>query len=173
MFIGSRITVRPVTGKMWILVEPLRYIGAREEFTVPAGYMTDFASVPRVTAWLIPSYGLYTRAAILHDYLLTDVLSTVRVSSRDADGLFRRAMGELGVPPVKRWLMWTGVRWGALFNRRRRAGWWRSAPGVLAISAPAAVVLLLPVAMVTLALIVYGVVEWVATCGRSAGTVKT
>jgi len=172
MFIGG-VAVWPATDKLWGLVEPLRYVGAREEFVVPDGYVTDFASVPRVTAWLIPSYGLYTRAAILHDYLLTDVLPTGSITSRDADGLFRRAMGELGVPPVKRWLMWAGVRWGALFNRRRRAGWWRSAPGVLAISAPAAVVLLLPVALVTLALIVYGVVEWVATRGRSAGTVKT
>lgn len=37
--------------------------------------------------------GVYTRSAILHDYLL----QTGVVPVRDADGLFRRSMRELGV----------------------------------------------------------------------------
>jgi hypothetical protein len=174
---GGRVAVEPIDAKRWILTEPLRYVGERDEFIVPEGYVTDFASVPRLVVWLVPSYGLYTKAAILHDWLITDALPTGRITSNDVDGLFRRALRELGVPPVKRWLMWTAVRWGAAFSRRRSAGWWRSAPGVIAISIPAAAAFVLPVAAVGVGLTVYGVAEAIATMGRkqgpSTGTIST
>jgi hypothetical protein len=63
------------------------------------------------------------------------------------------------VPVVRRWLMWTGVRWGALTTPVRRVGWERSAPGVLAISVLAAPVVVPPAVIVSLALLVYGLVE--------------
>lgn len=170
---GGRVAVTPLDARNWRLLEPLCYAGKEDRFLVPEGYVTDFASVPRITAWLVPTYGRYTPAAILHDYLLTDALAIGRITSNDADGLFRRAMRELGVPPVKRWLMWTGVRWGALFNARRRPGWGRSALGVLAISAPALVLLILPVLAVSLALVLYGAAEFIATGGRRKGTLST
>ena len=55
--------------KRWELMEPLSYRGKHEEWTVPPRFLTDFASVPRVVTWLIPRYGRYTKAAIVHDYL--------------------------------------------------------------------------------------------------------
>ena len=134
--------------------------------------MTDFASVPRFAVWLIPTYGRYTAPAILHDYLITDMIPAGRISSADTDGLFRRAMRELGVPPVKRWLMWAGVRWGAAFNRRRRAGWWRTAPAVLAVTV-LALPLAVPMLVVAAALVPYGLIEAVATGGRHTGTLST
>jgi hypothetical protein len=170
---GGRVAVTPIDAKRWRLLEPICYIGDVDKFLVPEGYVTDFASVPRIAVWLVPSYGRYTPAAILHDYLLTDALKSGRVTSNDADGLFRRAMRELGVPAVKRWLMWTGVRWGALFSPYRRAGWARSALGVLAISAVALPVFIIPVVAVSLALVVYGTVEFIATGGRHSGTLST
>lgn len=170
---GGRVVVTPIDAERWRLLEPVCYAGNDQNFLVPEGYVTDFASVPRICIWLIPKYGLYTQAAILHDYLLTDCLPAGKVSSNDADGLFRRALRELGVPPVRRWLMWTGVRWGALFSTYRRRGWARSAPGVIAISIPAAVVFAVPVLAVTLGLIPYGVAEFIATGGRRAGSLNT
>jgi hypothetical protein len=152
---GGRVVVEPLDAVRWMMIEPVRYIGETETFVVPAGYVTDFATVPRIAVWLIPRFGSYTKAAILHDWLLTDS----EVSSVDADNLFRRALRELGVPPVRRTLMWVGVRWGAAFNKRRRAGWWRTAPAVLAYSAPA--LLLAPVfAAVAIGLAAYGIVEF-------------
>jgi hypothetical protein len=152
------ILVEPLSPVTWLLHSDLVYRGESETFTVPAGYVTDFATVPRIAAWLIPRFGAYTRAAILHDWLLTDS----DVSSVDADNLFRRALRELRVPPVRRTLMWVGVRWGAAFSKRRRAGWWRTAPAVLAYSLPA--LLLAPVfAAVAVGLAAYGIVEFIAS----------
>jgi hypothetical protein len=105
-FVDGEVIVRQVDAKRWELTEPVAYRGAREEFTVPAGFETDFASIPRLVVWLIPRYGLYTRSAILHDFLWR----THAVSRADADGLFRRSMRELGVSMPRRWMMWAAVR---------------------------------------------------------------
>jgi hypothetical protein len=171
-FDDGLITVSRCGDDGWQLVYPVRYSGAVDTFEVPAGYRTDFASVPRIAVWLIPTFGRYTAAAILHDYLITDQIPAGRVSSIDTDGLFRRVMRELGVPPVKRWLMWAGVRWGALVNPTRRAGWWRTAPQVLVITALA--LPLAPVmAAVAVGLVAYGLVEAIATRGEHTGTLST
>lgn len=103
------VVVREVDATRFVVVEPLSYTGRREDFTVLPGFSTDFASVPRALVWLFPRYGAYSRAAILHDYLWR----TNVVPRRDADGLFRRAMRELGVPFPRRWAMWGAVRLGS------------------------------------------------------------
>jgi hypothetical protein len=100
---------------------------------------------------------------VLHDWLVTTGLTTGVVSSRDADGLFRRVLRELGVPPVRRWLMWTGVRWGALVSPLRRPGWWPDAPRVVALSVLAAPLVVPPAAVIAGALAVYAVVETAVT----------
>jgi len=100
------VVVRVVGDSDFALVEPLTYRGNRDTFVVPAGFVTDFASVPRLVTWLLPRYGAYTRAAILHDHLW----ERDDVTKADADGLFRRAMRELGVSAPRRWMMWAAVR---------------------------------------------------------------
>ncbi len=91
------------------LVRPLIYKGSKEIFLVPAGTRTDFASVPKELTWLFPKYGIYSRAAILHDYFCEN---PEIVSRHDADGLFRRILRELGVSFPVQWMMWAGVRVG-------------------------------------------------------------
>jgi hypothetical protein len=112
------------------------YVGSDDVITIPSDFGTDLATVPRVFWALIPPQGAYESAAVLHDFgcvALTD--GSCLLSSRDVDGLFRRVMREGGVGFINRWIMWCGVRWGALANPARRAGWWRDAPLVVGISA--------------------------------------
>jgi len=140
------------------LSRPLVYQGARDQFIVPAGATTDFASVPAVCTWLVPVLGLWTLAAIVHDHLY----STQQVTAIEADGILRRICREQGVPTVTRWLIWTAVRLGAAaeFNpaRRkwRRAQWWSTAHQVLPI-ALAVAPLVVPISL--LALLVAGLVH--------------
>lgn len=94
----------------WRLVEELRYRGNEEVFAVPEGFPTDFASVPRPLWSLIPTYGRYTKAAVLHDYMCR-YPDAAGVSRCDADGIFRKVMKELGVGYVRRRMMWAAVRW--------------------------------------------------------------
>lgn len=159
------VSVRSSGAEEWELLEPLAYQGNLQRFVVPAGFRTDLATVPRVVVWLVPRWGLYTRAAVLHDWLCTVGIETRAVTARDADGLFRRVLRESGVPVVRRWLMWCGVRWGALADPRRRRGWVISAPGVLGITLLAAPLVLPPALLVAPALLVYGAVERVVSGG--------
>ena len=66
---------------------------------------TDLASVPFWLWWFVASYGLHTRAALLHDHLV-DVKDIDRV---EADRVFRLALEESKVRWMRRWLMWAAV----------------------------------------------------------------
>jgi hypothetical protein len=136
------ITVRRHGDDRWALTQAIRYRGAVDTFTVGAGYVTDFASIPPIIVGLIPRYGRWTPAAILHDYLITDMQPAGRITSHDTDGLFRRVLRELGVSTPHRWLMWAGVRWGSLTGGRWHAADWATLPAVLGVS-----VLALPVVL--------------------------
>lgn len=117
------------------------YVGRTDRVTIPADFPTDLASVPRLFWALLPPDGVYEKAAVLHDYLcvrLGDQHETgdpAPITARGTDGLFRRVAREGGTGFITRWLLWTGVRWGAIANPARRAGWWRDSPAVVGISA--------------------------------------
>ena len=109
-------------GSRWRLVEPLAYQGRDETFTVAAGFTTDFASVPQALTWLVPRYGRYTKAAIVHDYLWQRCREGT-FGWADADGILRRAMRELDVPFLRRWLMWAAVRLAGIVTRSPSSLW--------------------------------------------------
>jgi Protein of unknown function (DUF1353) len=119
------------------------YVGERDVIHIPAGTRTDLASVPRAFWTLIPPHGAWEKAAVLHDHLCLELARCYReggmpqVNAVDADGLFRRVMREADeVPTVVAWVMYAGVRWGALFNPARRTGWlrWNSAAPTVGIT---------------------------------------
>lgn len=123
----SELSIQGVTPTTWRLLAPLIWNGTQDDtFVVPLGFVTDFASVPRFLHWLVLPYGAYTRAAVLHDYLIehriNDPDPALRITSRDTDGVFRRVMQDLGVPWAKRWIMWAAVRAASLLNPRRAYG---------------------------------------------------
>lgn len=93
----------------WLLLTDLTYRARWETFRVPAGFTTDFASVPRVLWWLVPPYASWLWAALVHDWLWAES-EAGRFTKNDADGVFRRALREAGVRPLQRWVMWSIVR---------------------------------------------------------------
>lgn len=91
----------------WVLLSPLIWDG-EERYEVPAGFITDLASIPRVFRWLLEQNGGSRRAAVLHDYLYR-----THVTSRaQADELFSKALKAEGVNPIGGFLYWAGVRLG-------------------------------------------------------------
>ena len=68
--------------------------------TVPAGYTTDFASIPYPARIFLPQAGHSARAAVLHDWLLhldTDHKRSIRV--------FNECLKAGGTGPIRRWIM--------------------------------------------------------------------
>ena len=112
----------------------------------------------RAFIWFIPSYGKYTKAAILHDHLC-DLAKQGQFNRRDADGIFRQAMRVLGVAFLRRWIMWAAVRWGALVSPEGRTGWLKDSWLVLLISIPVLLILGPAALVVLLTLLVWYVVE--------------
>ncbi len=121
-FLTEALVVRSCGPEWWTLDEDLAYRGRTHRFVVPAGFVTDFASVPKFATWLIPRYGVYTRAAVLHDYLCQEG-HVGRFNRRDADGIFRRCLRELNVSWTRRWLMWAAVRAGSFVTGASAKEW--------------------------------------------------
>jgi len=146
---NSVVVVEQVDDKNWKVRQAFSWTGERDTFDVLVDMPTDFASVPRVFVWFLPRYGRYTKAAILHDHLWRNLAAEGQLEYIDADGAFRRAMRELEVPFLRRWIMWAAVRWGALMKPGGTKRWWRELPRVLLVSI-VALPFVLPAALVIL-----------------------
>lgn len=82
------------------------WTGRDGTFTVPAGFRTNFASVPQLVENIIPRTGRISLPSLFHDWLYTAKLT----KRRHADGIFRRMMRERGIGVVKRWLVYLILR---------------------------------------------------------------
>jgi hypothetical protein len=74
--------------------------------TVPAGFETDFASVPRLPLVYLAAGGTARKAAVVHDFLYRQS----GVPRADADAVFLEAMKVTGQPTWRATLMWAAVR---------------------------------------------------------------
>lgn len=122
---------------LWRLLTPLRYQSAllRTRLVVPAGFLTDFASVPRwPMVWLLAGDTAHAPAAV-HDFLYQVHLPGVPRALADdvfdeALGLHQPDLGILRTPEWRRRLMAGLIR---LFGESA----WRSGPARFAVLNPA------------------------------------
>ena len=109
---NETIYLSPVNDKwtVWKLIKDYTVEVNGRKITIPKGFKTDFASVPRFLWNLIPPFGRYGIPAIVHDYLYY----SCELPKKEADEIFYRLMLERGVPKLKAYLMYIAVR---LFGR--------------------------------------------------------
>lgn len=91
-----------------ILQRPLSHqIGrTRDSITVPVGFVTDFASIPRYLWTELSPMAEHQRAAVVHDYLYW----FQPCEREEADNLLMIAMQQAGVPDLQRGAVYAGVR---------------------------------------------------------------
>lgn len=69
----SPLMLQFVDGTSWTITEPFSYAVGRPTgdvvINIPAGFVTDFASVPQALWSLLPPTGWYGKAAVVHDWL--------------------------------------------------------------------------------------------------------
>jgi hypothetical protein len=157
---GTVVRVEQAGEETWKLLHEVRYDDPDRTFLAKVDSETDFASVPRVFVWLLPRYGVYTKAAIIHDYLWQRGVVNGEITLRNADALFRRAMSELGVPFLTRWVMWGAVRWGAVLKKGPPADWWKDFPLVALFTVLMLPVIVVPALAILLALGIFWVIEF-------------
>jgi hypothetical protein len=111
---------------LWALYNVLTYRtgdAPDEVITVPAGFVTDLASIPRPVWSFLPPDGPWVKGAIIHDFLYftqgTGVWHAHRGISRaepysraEADNILREAMADRGIGAWAQFVIWSAVRLG-------------------------------------------------------------
>lgn len=107
---GSRALLRDLTAR--VETKEKAY-----EITVPAGFVTDYSSIPPIGRWLI-GWSKVDVAGVVHDYLYWHAEGSQRTVSRKcADEVWRHVAGagKHAANFTQRWVGWVALR---LF------GWW-------------------------------------------------
>ena len=104
------LLVEYIDGKNWKLIKEFSfyfyYKNKKITITVPTGFITDFASIPRIFWSLLPPTGKYGKAAVIHDYCYRKRLLPRKL----ADKVFLEAMKVLKVARWKIYIMYLAVR---------------------------------------------------------------
>lgn len=102
------LVVEYIDGHDWRLARSFAFASdvLKETVYVPAGFVTDFASIPRGLWNFLPPTGRYASAAVMHDWLY-------RCTNTDrelCDQVLREGMEVLGVGWLTRHLIYRAVR---------------------------------------------------------------
>lgn len=101
------LIVSYLDGRRWMLQAPFRYIDSKYgTITVPTGFTTDYASIPRLGWSTLGAPEQYALASIVHDYLYEKKLFT----RATADGIFYRGLIESGIDEIRAALFYAAVR---------------------------------------------------------------
>ena len=128
------LVVSPMAdGNTWIVMRPFGYDigeeGSGDSVEVEIGFTTDFASIPRIFWAVLPRWGKYGNATVIHDWLYW-----IQNRPRDeADFIMLEAMGVLEVPGWQKFVIYWSVRlvgWVAWIRNQwdREAGFDRVIP---------------------------------------------
>lgn len=113
--------------KPFLLLAPFIYdcgfLGSAIKILVPAGFRTDFASIPKMFQNILSPYGPYAKAAVVHDFLynegyvnMVDMEEGTEIhhtpTRKEADDTLEEAMEVLGVNWMTRQTIYWAVRLG-------------------------------------------------------------
>jgi hypothetical protein len=104
----------------WRLCKPLVYESdvLKDVIQVPAGFQTDFASVPRIPIIFDILGDRGDLAGVVHDCLY-DKQCTINTDRKTADKVLKEALIAQGVTAWMAWVMYLGVRIGAASHFRK------------------------------------------------------
>ncbi len=107
----EQLVVTPLSdGRTWVILRPFGYdvgnVGSGDTVKVKTGFMTDFASIPRLLWIFLPCWGKYGNAAVIHDWLYW----AQKRSRKEADGIMLEGMKVLKVPCWQKYPIYMAVR---------------------------------------------------------------
>lgn len=114
----ARLKAEFVDGHHWLVISPFKYVRPNGTvITVPAGFLTDLASIPRPFWPILPPGDDYGEAAVIHDWLYF----AGGLERAEADRIFLEAMIDAGVGWLRRRTIYRMVRLfgGKVWERRR------------------------------------------------------
>lgn len=110
----------PDVGRYARTLSPIAWVCGDTFITIPAGTISDGATVPRPLWWLLPPWGdRATLAAVLHDYICLAIDNRQPVPGCETrarcDAHFHAALLACGVADWKAALLWAAVRIHSLY----------------------------------------------------------
>lgn len=116
------LIVKSVDATKWQIVTPFFFYfdenNKEEGVTVPEGFITDFASIPRIFWSILAPTGLYTKAAVVHDFLYSKENKS-DFERKFCDRMFLEGMRALNVGRITRYTMYLGVRCFGFFRFKK------------------------------------------------------
>lgn len=78
----TKLILTPSGSKSWKLQQIFRQHTSFGTIEVPKGFVTNLASTPRLLWWILPPFGRYTKASVVHDYLYSSHIFPRNTSDR-------------------------------------------------------------------------------------------
>jgi hypothetical protein len=97
----------------WALSRDISFRYKNKTLVVPAGFVTDLATIPKPLTAFYHRYGSHTKACIIHDFLYVN-----EYPKKFADNVFKSVLKASGVENPTRFLFVWGVR---LFGGRLKS----------------------------------------------------
>jgi hypothetical protein len=119
-----------------------------EVITVPAGFVTDLASIPRPIWSFFPPDGPWVKGAIIHDFLYytqgtgdwhgrRGIVRERPYTRAESDHILREAMADRGIGVWARFVIWSAVRLGGCIGWARKHKKPRPHPAPASLRPPA------------------------------------
>lgn len=107
----SILLVSPLAdGRTWVVMSEFGYdvgsLGSGDHVAVRIGFQTDFATIPRLFWVILPTWGKYGNAAVIHDWLYW----TRERSRKASDDILLEGMEVLNVGRFTRYPIYWAVR---------------------------------------------------------------
>ena len=102
----SKLILTPSGFKTWKLVQDFKVKVNKQTIIVPKGKITDLASTPKILWSILPPFGRYTQASVVHDYLY----GVKTLSRAETDKIFYDLMLRYKTHKWKAKLMYYAVR---------------------------------------------------------------
>lgn len=121
-----------INDSTWDLISNLRVrLGDGRILAAPTGFNTDLASVPRVFWNVLPPFGRYEEAAVIHDWIYRQAghvqvfcegqWRDSYITRKEADDILRAGMVASEVPAWQRFAIYWAVRWFGASSFTQRA----------------------------------------------------
>jgi len=105
----SKLLVKDLMNGKFELVSDYIYQIENYVIKVPRGFITDYASIPRIFRPIVLPYGKHSGASVVHDYLYSKSCD-LDIERKKADKIFFEILKEEGVNPILARLMYIAVR---------------------------------------------------------------
>jgi len=119
---------------LWGLQRELTYRTGSDKdevIAVPAGFVTDLASIPRAVWSFFPPDGPWVKGAVIHDFLYftqgdgewygrVGITRAKPYSRAEADHILREAMADRGIGAWAQFVIWSAVRLGGWIGWARK-----------------------------------------------------